>query len=846
MPLVWQPQEGPQTEFFKTNAFEVLYGGAKGGAKALTYSSSVVTPFGIATMADMRVGSQVSNPDGSVATVIGVYPQPAQTIYKVTFSDGATVRCTGDHLWRVHIVGSQYKAKRRMYLDEDGVEDNPVILGKMWTTDKLREHLDRIKSGDLHGNVTRWPLIPMTQPVQFTRTTRYDPITIPPYLVGLLLGDGYLGCGHSPKLTTVDEYTIDYLNSLEFCSIAKHTDNDYALNGGIVRRDIERLGLAGHKANAKFIPERYKYADIQTRFEILRGLMDTDGTADKRGHVSFTSVSKQLAEDVQFIVRSLGGKATISCAPAHYTKEDGTRVQCQDAYQVYIQTRDNSMLFNLPRKKERCTGKKYNGGLSDLQRRMVSIEEDGYEEAVCIKVDHPNGLFLTDGFVVTHNTESLVMGAARQVMKPHYRGLILRRKFPQLKDIIDRSHEYYTRLDPGARYDKQDHRWRFSSGAAVDFGHCESEEDKRNYQGQEYHYMGFDQVEEFTQSQYEFIIMNCRTSKKDIECEVKCTANPGGIGHAWVQKRWILNKEPYKVYTETFTMPNGQQVAWTRQFIPSKVFDNKILLERNPMYLAQLMSLPEHERRAMLEGDWNVFEGQFFSEFRPIKDGKEYHVITPIAIPSHWRRFRAMDWGYHDPSCVLWFAVSPEYGRVYVYKEIYENQLLASELAKKIVSLSRDEQIRYTAAPRDMRQRRGNDTLHGESVADTMQRMGVPLVNADMDHLSGWMRIREFLAEAPDGKPYLQIFSTCKNLVRTLPTLIYDEHDKNDIDERGENHAADALRYGLMSRPRPGDTAAPELEGEVYHVGELRMMGYTEAKIRQIAKKIRVIGRLGK
>jgi phage terminase large subunit len=820
VPLIWQPQEGPQMAMFESSAFEILYGGAKGGGKCLPYSASVITPFGVSTMADMEVGSQVSNPDGSVATVIGVYPQPAQTIYKVTFSDGATVRCTGDHLWRVHIVGSTYKAKRRMYLDEDCVEDNPVILGRVWTTDMLRQRLDRIKSGDLHGNVTRWPLIPMTQPVQFTRTMRYDNITIPPYLVGLLLGDGCLSKGMAPKITTIDAHTIDYLKSLEFCSIAQH-ENDYALNGGIVKRDVERLGLAGHRAHEKFMPDRYKFGDIETRFEILRGLLDTDGTADGRGHVSFTSVSKQLAEDVQFVARSLGGKATLTEAPAGYKKEDGAYVQCRTAYSVYIQTRDNSQLFNLPRKKECCAGKKYNGGLSDLQRRMVSIEEDGFEEAVCIKVDHPNGLFLTDGFVVTHNSDAILMCALRQAKKPNYRGLILKRTYKRLSDIIDRSRDLYPRAYQGAQFDKTDKRWTFPYGGIIDFGHCESEDDKRNYAGQEYQYMAFDQIEEFTQSMYEFIAANCRTSKPNLRCEIKCTANPGGVGMAWVHKRWIDNRDPYKIYTQVFTMPDGRKVEYTSQFIPAKVYDNKILLQNDPMYLARLMNLPEDERRAMLDGDWNVFEGMYFREWRPTKDNEPYHVITPFAIPPNWKRFRSLDWGFRDPSAVYWHAVSPDYGRIITYQELYESGLTASQLAQKMNKLTpKDDYISYTVASPDIWAKRGNDSLHGESIAETMQKHDIRLTKADNNRINGWMRMREFMAEAPDGKPYWQVFSTCKNLIRTLPTLIYDDHDKEDVNDAGEDHACfvagtrirtpdgskpiEALRVGDMVATRQG------------------------------------------
>ena len=210
------------------------------------------------------------------------------------------------------------------------------------------------------------------------------------------------------------------------------------------------------------------------------------------------------------------------------------------------------------------------------------------------------------------------------------------------------------------------------------------------------------------------------------------------------------------------------------------------------------MNLPEHLRRAHLEGDWDALAGQYFPEFR-----RDRHVCEPFSIPAWWRRYRSMDWGYNDPCCVLWFAIAPD-GRVYVYREEYARQVLSSSMAARVRTLSTGEQIAYTVASPDAWQRRGliqqSDGAQGQSIADVFAHCGVPLLRADNSRILGWQRVREYLSDAADGKPFLQIFSCCENLIRTLPQLTFDAHDPEDA-APGEDHAPEALRYGLMSRP---------------------------------------------
>jgi len=430
-------------------------------------------------------------------------------------------------------------------------------------------------------------------------------------------------------------------------------------------------------------------------------------------------------------------------------------------------------------------------------------------------------------------TDSLLMEGLRQAHKKHYRAIIFRRTYPELQEVIDRSLELFPRVYPGAKWNEQKKRWVFPSGAMYHFGAMEHEKDKYKYQGREYQYIAFDELTQFTETQYTYLHSRCRTAHKDIRCYIRASSNPGGEGHGWVKERFV-DHGPYNVVTDPKT-------GLTRCFIPSRVYDNKVLMDNDPMYIKRLESLPEDDRRALLEGDWDVYAGQYFREFRKEKDGQEWHVITPFAIPEYWKRFRSIDWGYNDPCAVYWHAVGPD-KRVYTYRELYINRTIASDVAKKIVELSRGEDIAYTVASPDMWQKRGTkDVQLGESIADAFQQSGVRLRKADNDRINGWTRMREFLATAPDGKPYWQIFSTCRNLIRTLPTLIHDENKVEDVSDACEDHAAESCRYALMSRPRPKPEPEQELSG-IYAYGELLMMGYTDAQIRRLRNKVKIIG----
>ena len=379
--------------------------------------------------------------------------------------------------------------------------------------------------------------------------------------------------------------------------------------------------------------------------------------------------------------------------------------------------------------------------------------------------------------------------------------LLLRRTFAELEGnhILPLQSE----LQGIAKYSSERRMFIFPNGSMIKLGYCDSDKDVYQYMGQEYDVIGFEEATNFTEYQMEFIKTCNRTVRPDFKPRIYYTCNPGGVGHEYIKRLFIdrnyrKGENPDDYY-----------------FIKATVYDNYALMQANPEYVSNLESLPEHLRRAFLNGDWDVVEGQYFREF-----SREKHVVDPFVLPIAWKRFRSIDIGFNDPTCVLWYAVAPD-KRIYVYREIYQVPSSAAELAALIKQCDGKDIISYTVGSVDMWNKHGlKDVFGGECVAETLCKLKVPVVKADNNRLNGWARIRESLLDAPDGRPYLQIFSNCNNLIRTLPVLFFDPNDHEDVSDHCEDHAAESLRYGLMSRPSPA-REKPTAERAAYQYNPL-------------------------
>ncbi len=360
--------------------------------------------------------------------------------------------------------------------------------------------------------------------------------------------------------------------------------------------------------------------------------------------------------------------------------------------------------------------------------------------------------------------------------------LLLRRTFPELREnhIIPLRKE----LSGVAVYKESTKEFIFSNSSRIKLGYCQNESDVLQYQGQAYEVIGMEEATQFTEFQYTALTECNRLSgnmQKDFVPRMYFTCNPGGVGHGWV-KRLFIDRD-YR----------GGEASEDYVFIPSNVYDNQYLMEKNPEYIRNLESLPEIRRKAMLYGDWDAFEGQYFTEF-----SREKHVIKPFEIPSEWHRFAAFDYGLDMCAC-LWFAYPPRGERIVVYRELYEPSLLLSQAAEKIKALSGNEKLRYIAAPPDLAGRRQES---GKSGFDILRFYGLSgLIAADNRRIEGWRLVREYLTAQKGEEPALGFFACCTNIIRTLPRLIFDKSAVEDAATYPHEitHAPDALRYGLMS-----------------------------------------------
>lgn len=398
---------------------------------------------------------------------------------------------------------------------------------------------------------------------------------------------------------------------------------------------------------------------------------------------------------------------------------------------------------------------------------------------------------------------------------PWYKALILRKTFPQLRELIDKTLNYYPRIYPKAKYNGSSHTWRFPSGAQIIFGSLNRPQDKIQYQGQAYDFIAFDELTHFTQEEYEYLKSRNRPNGPGTRVYMRATANPGGVGHGWVKDRFITAGAPMTTIREeaSWVDPEGKTHTGeqSRIFVPSSVFDNQILMHNDPMYVQRLASMPEAERNALLYGDWDSFSGQVFTEWR--NDPAHYqdrigtHVIDPFAVPESWSIWCGLDWGYARPFSVGWYAVDHE-RRMYAIREYYgctgtPNQgvkLEPGEVARRIKQIEADDpNIRGKRIHRI-----GDPAIWmsdgTESIGDLMSRERVHFDKGDHARISGKMQLHHRLAMT-DGIPMLYVFSTCKHFIRTVPALVYDETNVEDINTEGEDHIYDQCRYVCMANP---------------------------------------------
>ncbi len=451
------------------------------------------------------------------------------------------------------------------------------------------------------------------------------------------------------------------------------------------------------------------------------------------------------------------------------------------------------------------------GDLTDLPAAVADLVEDS--EVVFQPNPGPQEEFLSAG-----ERDVLYGGAAgggksfalladplRYCHNPNHRGLLLRRTLDELTELIDKSRQLYTKAFPGAKFRESKSTWVFPSGATIWFTYLDKDKDVTRFQGQAFNWIGIDEITQYpTPYVWDYLRSRLRSTDSELQQHLymRCTANPGGVGGWWVKKMYIDGTPENKAYP-AFDLDTGKPFVWPhnhekagqplfyRKFVPARLTDNPHLMA-DGQYESMLRSLPEVERKRLLEGDWDVAEGAAFPEFSRIK-----HVVEPYEMPTNWPRIRMADYGYAAPSCVLWGAIDWD-NNIWIYRELYEKHLTAEQLADRILEAEQLDPVpHYTVLDSSC----WNKTGFGPSIAEVMMRSGVRWTPSDRNRIQGKMEIHRRLADNPYTKePRLRFFSTCQHIIKQVAGIPLSKTNSEDVDTKAEDHAYDALRYGMMTR----------------------------------------------
>lgn len=627
-----------QVELLAYEGEEALYGGSVGGGKLQSLDSLILTPKGWKNFGELEIGDVVSDPTtGGSSHVIQIFPQGKLQLYTVICDDGATCEVGLDHLW-------SYKPNSLIRL-RPGTKKSvqrEFAVRELWAQPP-HSRFDTLRVGTTKDIIALMKegiscQIPLSEPILFTKNGRTGKNNVDPYILGVLLGDGAL---HTLTITACDDEIRTAVIAAGFSPSKSeiHTDGKpKSYRAAKPEREkiqtwLRNHHLTNHYSHQKFIPPYVFTAPIEYRLSFLQGLMDTDGTVDDRGRCYFISTSKSLTDGVIELVRGLGGMGKLRNRQTSYT-HNGIRKKGRPSYQARLWLRRNSSIFRLTRKKLRCTDK-WNGG-AELMRTIVSIKPSRKAEAMCIKVSSPYGLYITDDFIVTHNSDALLMAALMYVSIPGYSALLLRRTYHQLVQdggLVPRSKEW---IGDKAIFREKTMSWTFPSGATMTFGYYDHDDDRNLYLGGAWQGIFIDESTWLKQSWHEFLFSRMRKpdwvckhcqkpltrdnftvtvfrhkkpgtcqrpdpvpipvnhlgmSLADVPIRLFSASNPGGPSHDYFKRRYVVPGAP-------------------KYFVKALLTDNPGLNHED--YIQKLDKLDPITRAQYLNGDWNAYQGGRF------------------------------------------------------------------------------------------------------------------------------------------------------------------------------------------------------------------------------------------
>lgn len=804
----------PSERFETATEFDILLGGAAGAAKMLRVDEPVPIPDGWTTIGDLRPGDLIFDERGTTTHVTAVHPIDSHPVsYLLTFDDGSTIEACADHLWFTWNAkelealtrrSDEFRARRRAtrprrgtgakpwMAERNAARAGPVLdspTGQVRTTKEIAETL-------LTSSGRRNHAMPVAAAIELPEIE----LPLDPYLLGAWLGDGTTGGG---EITSADPEVLDAFDadgwkrgaSKRRWPEAKATTTGF--NGLRVR--LREIGVLGNK----HVPQIYLRASACQRLALLQGLMDTDGCCTERGNVAFSNTNRRIIDAVYELVVSLGWKTCIREYRAMLYGKD-----CGPVWSVRWTPTD--YVFRLPRKRDRQV---FSTRRTTRFRYVVGAEECEPSPMRCITVDNPTGLYLVGrSMLVTHNTLTALMFTLRCMARwPGFRALFLRETFDQLDENV---YPELRKIDWAAEIGGKWNAGRRQLDIAASscrFRYMADADDALQRRGGSYQLIVLDERNLLPVGTGDRLRDRLRSADPNIPViGFRSTANPGGASHGELKSKFV-RPDPRMVETsinehgDTCTTVRQGLTSFKRKFIPAKATDNPYLGDE---YFTDILGAIEDPilRRAMRDGDWDVFVGQYFQEF-----SHDRHVVPRgmVELDRGWTRYEGIDYGRAAPFCMLRAAIDGE-GRAWLYREIYEVGLDEAVQAKMI---REDEEAMgdrgaFRAADPSMWGKIGAAL----PFAETYRREGVVLAKADNDRVPGWSRVHSYLAEtAPCGYhaglgwqtcPKLHIIEgTCPNFERTLPDMIFDPHKVEDAWSGGDDHAPDAFRY-LVSHPR--------------------------------------------
>lgn len=547
------PQRGFQESVLTQVADIQIIGGKRGGGKVLPNDADIVTPFGIRKNGDLKIGDILTNPcTGGMERVTDIFEHPNHDFYEIMFDDGSSVECGLEHLWKVRQTGYIHRDR---YINGGGYEKDY----RVWPFRMIKEWLDKQTNGGHRDRGNKEHLvIPLTEPVKFTKSgysmRRND---IDPYIIGAILGDGCITDSihryHTAQMTLssgkaeiVAEFEKAGIDMSHCCDDARSDAKQYSIKNEKLEEALTLCKLYGHSAIDKFIPTCYKYATVPERFALIQGMMDTDGYIDAGGSMSYTTISRQLALDFQFVMRSLGASAKLTVdTNAGYKDADGNFVKCNDAYTVYVKIKNPERCFRLTRKKERCA--EFNGGKSEVARRIVGYRHIGRKDGRCISVDSTDSLYMTNDFIVTHNTWIGLFEALPYIFHED----VNMYGFRKLEDDVKRgiwksSKQVYRGL---GSYADTTYEWKFLQGKGATMKMEQLQDPKKvsdRFRGVEMAYILIEELAEHTRDNLDvlFDLLASNRSTAGVKPRCVCTCNPVGKSNK-LRKflDWYINPE---------------------------------------------------------------------------------------------------------------------------------------------------------------------------------------------------------------------------------------------------------------------------------------------------------------